>query len=273
MNQQLQFPPLNRCMYCGADGRGAKLSREHIFPFGLGGNVTLPSSSCKSCAAITGSFEQNFLRGILHSARIHLNIQTRRPKERPDSLPLYDGISLDNGLGEKYLVPIQDHPGILFLPYFAPPGILFGRPASSEGQILGTYIFEINNSSRKNTNVGRNKVVYEQFQPSLFMRMLAKIAHSFITALEGDKYCEYLLKDTILGKNDISPYYIGGEYPGIPGMEIIPLNPIEKGTLHQIGSELRIIGSESYIVTQIRLFAHLNPRPPAYTVIVGKLRD
>ena len=42
------FPPVGRCIYCGGDG-GGTLTKEHIFPAGLGGGLVLPRASCTSC--------------------------------------------------------------------------------------------------------------------------------------------------------------------------------------------------------------------------------
>ncbi len=46
------FDPVGRCIYCGR-GPDAKLTKEHIIPYGLNGHLILPAASCEICAAKT----------------------------------------------------------------------------------------------------------------------------------------------------------------------------------------------------------------------------
>ena len=85
-----EFPPVKACIYCGATER---LSTEHIIPFSAGGKWVLPKASCRTCAALTGTFEGEFARTILGPLRMPFNMPTRRPKERPRHLPLADACS------------------------------------------------------------------------------------------------------------------------------------------------------------------------------------
>jgi hypothetical protein len=80
------YPPVGFCIYCGS--QGGDLRREHIIPFGLGGNAILPKAGCRACEAITGSFEQIALRGMLGKLRMRLGLQTRNKKDRPKALHL-----------------------------------------------------------------------------------------------------------------------------------------------------------------------------------------
>src|SRR6185436_305115 len=77
--------PVGFCIYCGSK---ENLSDEHVVPFGLGGNAILPEASCHSCSAITSAFEGKVLRGFMLEARTAGRFPTRRPKERPTTLPL-----------------------------------------------------------------------------------------------------------------------------------------------------------------------------------------
>jgi hypothetical protein len=47
------------CIYCGSKGPG--LTKEHVIPAGLNGNVTLLKASCLGCADITKRFENHML--------------------------------------------------------------------------------------------------------------------------------------------------------------------------------------------------------------------
>src|SRR5262245_1110250 len=80
------FPPVGRCIYCDtADG---PLSKEHVIPFGLGGNFILPRASCKACAKITSAFERTCLRQMYGDLRTKYGAPSRRPKKRPKYIPL-----------------------------------------------------------------------------------------------------------------------------------------------------------------------------------------
>ena len=80
-----RFGSIGQCVYCGSkDG----LSDEHIVPFGLNGNLILEKVSCPACARITSETELRVLRGFMHRARTVGGFRTRRPKQRPEKIPL-----------------------------------------------------------------------------------------------------------------------------------------------------------------------------------------
>ena len=85
--ERQKFPSPGECIYCGARGDGVELTDEHIIPFSLGGNVEILQASCKACAAVTSGLELHLGRTVLWDHRVHAKIPTRRPKERPDTLP------------------------------------------------------------------------------------------------------------------------------------------------------------------------------------------
>jgi hypothetical protein len=68
-----------------------------------GGRLVLPDSSCPACAAITSAFERKLLRGFMWDARTSGGYPTRRPKERPKSLPLQ--VECDGVVEQIELVP------------------------------------------------------------------------------------------------------------------------------------------------------------------------
>jgi HNH endonuclease len=100
------YPSVGRCIYCGAVN--SDLRREHIIPFGLGGNLVLPRASCRACEALTGKIEQACLRGILGHFRIRHGFPTRRKKERPSTLPVQ--LVSANGDITIQQVPIKEYP-------------------------------------------------------------------------------------------------------------------------------------------------------------------
>ena len=116
---ETKTPPFGYCIYCGAAGRRVKLTDEHVIPYALDGDAVLTKASCLACAKITGRIEQRILRGIIYEARTHLNMRTRRPKERPRAFPVKDLKT-----GEVVQLPLSRNPFVLRLPLLAPAQIL-----------------------------------------------------------------------------------------------------------------------------------------------------
>ena len=116
------YPEVGRCIYCGSSDN---LSDEHIVPYGLGGNLVLPKSSCVKCAKITSKFELAVLRGSMRPARIIREIQSRKNHENaPRKYP----IKIQSGNAIKRIeVPIEDYPILVTFPIFTIPGYLLGN--------------------------------------------------------------------------------------------------------------------------------------------------
>jgi hypothetical protein len=128
------YPPVGECIYCG--DRHSTLTREHIVPYGLGGNMILPRASCHTCADITKRFEQKCLRMTMGPLRIRLGVKTRHPKQRPKTLDLE--LLHEDGRLETVHVPAAQYPASIVLPrLFENPGILIGAPPSNSHMVFG----------------------------------------------------------------------------------------------------------------------------------------
>ena len=55
-------------------------------PYCLGGNAIIEKASCKACEAITSYLDGYMGRRVFYELRIHSDIQTRNPKDRPTHL-------------------------------------------------------------------------------------------------------------------------------------------------------------------------------------------
>ena len=114
-----KYASFGRCVYCGET---ANLTDEHIIPFGLHGYQEIVKGSCVACQDITKRFEEDCLKKMFGPARYHLNLRTRRPKERPTSLPA----KVVSQMGVRNVnVRLSDHPFALVLPVYPPPGGLW----------------------------------------------------------------------------------------------------------------------------------------------------
>lgn len=116
------FSPVGRCIYCGGDG-GGMLTKEHIFPQGLGGGLVLPRASCKACRTEIQTFETICMRQTLLPFRKNMEL-IRHPNDLPATVPL----TLDLELQGPTQVNPDLHPNVVVLPGLRDgPGILQGH--------------------------------------------------------------------------------------------------------------------------------------------------
>jgi hypothetical protein len=99
-----------------------------------------------------------------------------------------------------------------------------------------------------------------------YVRMLAKIGHSYAYAKCGPDAFEPALVNLILGGDECAPYFIGGDARG--------MLPAQPNVLHDIYPMAITVGEGGprYLSIVVRLFAFWGT--PSYVVIVGKqLKD
>ena len=186
---QLDVPTLDRkrynavglCIYCGAVN---DLSDEHIVPFGLGGNLVLPKSSCRTCAKITSRFERIVLRGPFRPIRVFRGIQSRRKhRDAPTSLPLR--IRREGEDWETIFLPHNDYPILLNFFVLDVPGCddpEYVKGVRLRGQI--TYSFGPRPGEvMSRLGVKQIKLPSQQYHPVDFAKMTAKVAYSMAVAL------------------------------------------------------------------------------------------
>jgi hypothetical protein len=173
--------PVGSCIYCGSR---ENLSDEHVVPFGLGGNAILPAASCSVCSAITSSFEGKVLRGFMRDARTAGRFPTRRPKERPPTLPLT--VKRGDRL-ESIALPSAESPGFLHLPRLQAAAFLTGRPPVNGINICGSETLAFGKPPDKVASDLGTKTIQTTVNIDVpaFVRLLAKIGYSFAVAAQG----------------------------------------------------------------------------------------
>lgn len=254
------YPPANKCVYCGATN--GDLSREHIIPFALGGNLVIPKASCESCRKITHRFETTCLRVMFGNYRIAADLPSRHKDKRPDILTM-PVISLDGQLVGKTEIAARDYPRLLYLPTFPRPSILLGQGPPETVQIrLWT--------ATKKDDVGKIPVYKTSTEQGIsgsvptqaFCRMLAKIAHcfAFVKMREmKDNDFEPLLPAYIRDATG-SPFYLIGCPDRSP--------PRTPGALHSLECRLRRSAGTEVLYVNLRLFAGAGA--PVYEVVAGR---
>jgi hypothetical protein len=179
-------------------------------------------------------------------------------------------------------VSFTDAPGIVALPMFQPPQILLGLPPSNQLGHVTYALWQTTDDAvqrqRKLIKEGfAGALVYLRFQIAPFLRTLAKIAHGYDVANVGlensdDTLNRYILRDeNKIPYDDRIPYLVGGTPPNGPIPTVVPIPQANSG-LHQIYPFGVTVDGLSYAAVQIRLFAHLRPPTPVYTVILRRHR-
>ncbi|HVW74764.1 MAG TPA: hypothetical protein VHC39_14105 [Rhizomicrobium sp.] len=253
------YDGVGRCVYCGAASYTKEandpLALEHIIPLALDGTLELPAASCQACERITGRIEQIVLRGSLRGIREHLGLKSRGKEGRPDTLPIF-GVRNEGEKEQRFDVPIEDYPTTLLM-LTAREALIFLPPGSPhDGQVWNYFATDIGKFVAK---YGLHSFSHPALDAHSFLRMLGKIAHSFLTAEIGLGTFRPTLPDMILGKSEDFWRYIGGvDKPG-PASEELHEISIEPPRQHE---------GRSYHMVRLRLFARLGA--PAYLIAAGE---
>jgi len=255
------FPPVGRCIYCGSDG-GGTLTKEHIFPAGLGGGLVLPRASCTPCQREIQTFEDICMRKTLLPHRKARRL-IRHPRDLPATVPL----TLDLDLQGPTQVSLDAHPNVVVLPGLRePPGILAGRPPEPMVQFEFKIFGHLDILEETKRRLQTQQVVGIYLDGYAWLRMLAKIAHGYAIAELGFSRFSPALPDLILGRNPLLSSYLIGKCP-VPAA--IPDNP----PLLMIGMRRASVGERHFVAVNVRLFADLGGETPVYTVIAGSFTD
>jgi hypothetical protein len=262
MPAPIKYKPVGKCIYCGRNS--LQLSDEHIIAEAIGGNVILPKASCHRCSKITTKLEGHCFRGTLGAFRVQTKSPSKRTKQRPSSYKLT--VQDENGSFSQLDIPIESYPAFLMLPKFnSMPKILSGEhidPAitcdawahvTKPNPVIGTY----------------KTIVSGPFNANRWLRMLAKIAHSYAIAELGLSAFKPLLPKLILGHKSATL-----ELFGCIGDTIPPAEDIGKGIthhrIHLISAKKSDNSEVEYLVADLRLFA--NYGSPQYHIVVGSMK-
>lgn len=246
------------CIYCGATS--VELSDEHIVPYSLGGDVTLPEASCATCAATTSKFERQVARKVLGPYRTRTGAPTRRPKERPEMLTL-KLVDQDGSRREIELEP-SSHPATLLLPDLPEPSILLPVLIGERRKFSMYLALPDKDVLGIATEHGATAMHLGSFEIGCFYQLLAKIAHA-AAFLDPDwtSVWEPLLPDIIVGGCEDYDRFVGGSETG----EF-------KGGESSFPLIFRSVDVEKtrYLVAVFRLYGQ--NQTPIYQVVVGRLR-
>jgi hypothetical protein len=259
---------VRRCIYCNAGtyepDTTRRLADEHIIPEGLGGHLLLPESSCRSCEAITSGFEGACLRRLFGAMRVFLNMPSKRPKDRPTTIPVIvnathaqDGVWAD--------APAHMYPVAVALVQFQAP-VLLGGPIgnrSYDAVKLHLLLSPLDLDRRvkeieRYLNVQNVQVGWHlSFE---ILRLIAKIAHSYLTAEIGHgNFAPLLLPSIRSYDHDEITRFVGQ----------MDANEDRTVSGHVLSHEEVGIDSRQYHLVRVRLFGAYGL--PEFVAVTGEV--
>lgn len=251
---------IGHCIYCGATE--IPLTKEHVVPFALGGDLVLTDASCKPCAKITGTeIEQHILRNTFGNLRIRHNFPTRHLKERPTQF----SITVGNGDDQvNHKVDVSSLPYASWaLPRWDMPWILQYVPPEKQHQGIIQFSVAADDAShilRFGNGLLPVGSTLGSINLNLFRRFVAKIAHAFAYSILGTSFTP-CLQPLILKGHSNPGIWIGGE--GVNAKQ-----PNDDTVIFLQLGILELWTKEKYLAVRIRLFGFLGT--PTYIACVGQ---
>lgn len=198
---------VRECIYCGASD--VLLKTEHVIPYALNGDYTIPEASCAECEKVTSRFERDTLRCLYFDVRNVLRMRTRRSGQRPEYLKIYTELDFDGPTRE---VKLEDYPLYLPIPKLLPPGAICDRPPDP-GHPIEIGFRHIAGPSLEDYVRSNDHVTVASrlnYSPSDFSRCLAKIGFcAAVKAIGIEPLRRLPIISAILGHNSKLGYWVG----------------------------------------------------------------
>jgi len=256
------------CIYCGRDGKAAKLTNEHTVPYSLGGNTELLEASCDQCSGITSYLDGYLANSVFNHFRVHLGLQSR--SGHPEVLPAT--IGLPEGQKIVDLRP-EDHPYFLNMPIWNPPGLMRDDAKITDdfsGYRTDVYWY-VPQNIRQTLGLSEDSQaeIVNNVKPhnlNTFARGIAKIAYCTAVINYGlDGFIPLIIPQLILGEYPHVPYLVGPMPSPHP-----PANP--RGQQHMVQFGHITYRNLKLLHARVRLFADSSSPDggmPIYIVILG----
>lgn len=272
MNRQQTYPRVagQSCIYCGK--RPGTIT-EHIIAELYGGRLKLENASCVECAGETHAFEGHAGRLFLPIRR-QLGIRGKKRSGKAASLRKEDKFTLRLDDIRTIKVSAAEFPALLVHLSFPPPTVLFGLPPDNDRPLLGSVhhiellpqFGERLNAIKRKYHANKVEIIGMGASPTRqnyddLGRTIAKTAHSYAVAIEGQDRFEPFLTNIILGSRPFNlSHYIGSAFGKPPPPT--DMHEIEIGDFGWNAPEL--------VIVRLRLFANLQSQ--SHHVVAGKRR-
>lgn len=252
------LPGAGRCIYCwpmklSTDG----LTREHIIPKALRGNLILHKAACEQCmATINNQIETPTLQLMWQTPRTHLNMSKRRTT-LPYGTWVAETSELPQNMHEVDFefeeLPVDEHPNTIMLPKFGPPGLLWGLQPSSTFTLTGVSVYRDPDAPNPSVT-GRQAAEFQPFSPDAICRSIAKISHAAAVAEFGFDAFLPMLPDIILGRNSNISHLVG--------------STLTRGRRREALHEITLFVSRGHLLAKVQLFAKYGLQP--FLAVVGR---
>lgn len=259
-----KFFNIGKCIYCGV--RDVPLTKEHVIPLSLKGNMTLTNASCEKCRAITSKYERNPIHDNWMEARACLDYPSRKTKFDDKTFPLK--VVLKDGTETELALNKNEVLGIAHFPEFPLPAF-FGSETYKSGAVwiaLRTIGFgKISPEEFSNKHNVRQITGSVTYKGNHFEIMIARIAYCAVVAYLGpDCLSKNFVLPTILGQIDDVGYWLGTDFTG----KVIPhIGKVPSPNVMRLGLMTKEDGSV-YLIVSIKFFAASDA--PEYTVVIGE---
>lgn len=256
-----KYGAVGTCIFCRdfvGPYRPGDLTDEHVLAYSLGGSDVLPKATCKYHQDITTRLDDSIAREWLNVARHVVKLPSR---SRSDWKPTYR-IEVTPVAGPIYFidVPVDQLPRLYIYENLLAPGILIGAPPLP---FRGSTICFPENDKALSVLVERLPRGYkasftsDTYTVGQLDRMLAKVAHTYLTGELGYGNFVATLLDVIEGDVEGARFFVGGYEPPAP-QEVCSFSLRED-----------VVGDFKYAVVSIsiRSLSHL----PKFQVVAGRI--
>lgn len=261
----VHYSPVGKCIYCGAEE--GPLTKEHIIPYALNGDLVLPEASCAFHAKVTSEFERHVARESYGHWRAFSGAPTRRKQARSRLLEKKIPVEGKDLEGKPVTVEVyqSELPADPLSVFLSSPGILVDAPSDMEQSVTFSVNPDNEHSRRARAALkrryGLSAVTYcsPWINAKDYCRLLAKIAHAYSCAELGVDCFEPYLLPLIEGAAVPATYWVGG------------FEPAQEQSLEDPTIRIEERDDRQLIVVDVSL--HALPQCPRYQIVVGHYRE
>jgi hypothetical protein len=264
----LDMPMQGRCIYCRKEPPDVQLTREHIIPDGIGGNLVLPDGSCRECANIFKEFEGPVMTTSFGMARDSMRLRSKKRRGRARRhRTTYATLDHEGRRGTEEYYPINP-----FMPSLVVTAGHNVRARILTGETGPVAPIAVSMCTLRSDNIPHSRTIAALIDPAGMARFVAKIAHCYAVAAFGiDGFLPYLV-DFIKGPGSkytyTNPHLIGS----VP-RQVDPsaLHKISVRVVEQIGSQLPMMPAhkKQLVVVTLSLFCPYDV--PDYEIVAGEI--
>lgn len=261
-----RFFEIGKCIYCS--DAASKLTKEHVVPFGLGGDaIVLKKACCEKCRVITSKCERNPIHDSWAEVRAALDFPSRKRKLDEEVFPL--NVTLEDGSEATLELKGKETLGLLqFLEYDSPAFFVahdYKSGISVTGARLIGFGVDVEGFMKKHKIKGFRFTTTSKGND--FEKMIAKMAYCLTVACMGlDCLDERYVLPAIMDEKDDVGYWMGCNIDG----RIVPLIGKEPGgfaiRFHVVISN----SGKKNIIVGLKFFPA--SEAPEYIVVVGSLK-